>query len=33
MVFIKLRGTAIATDAKIEEPDPFADIYKGENKL
>ena len=29
--FIKLRG--IATDAEIEEPDPFADIDEGKNEL
>ena len=29
--FIKLRG--IATDAQIEEPDPFADIDEDENEL
>ena len=31
--FIKLRGIATATDAEIEEPDPFTDIYEDENEL
>ena len=31
--FIKLRGIATATDAEIEEPDPFADIDENKNEL
>ena len=31
--FIKLRGIATATDAEIEEPDPFADIDEDKNEL
>ena len=31
--FIELGGIATATDAEIEKPDPFADIYKNENEL
>ena len=31
--FIKLRGVATATDAEIEKPDIFADIYEDENEL
>ena len=31
--FIKLRGIATATDAEIEEPDPFANIYEDKNEL
>ena len=33
VAFIKLRGIATATDAEIEEPDPFANIDKDENEL
>ena len=32
-MFIKLIGIATATDAEIEEPDPFTDIYEDENEL
>ena len=33
MASIKLRGIVTATDAKIEEPDSFADIDEDENEL
>ena len=33
MAFIKLRGIATATDAEIEKPDLFAEIYENENTL
>ena len=31
--FIKLRGIATATGAKIKEPDPFGNIDEDENEL
>ena len=31
--FIKLKGIATATDAEIEEPDSFTDIYEDENEF